>query len=294
MGKRIFLFLATNILIMATISLVTSILGIQPYLTAHGINYQSLMIFCLLWGFGGAFISLALSRVMAKSFMKVKVVNPDTAQPELRWLVDRIYQYSREAGLNKMPEVGVYESPELNAFATGPSRSRSLVAVSTGLLRNMNHEQVEGVLAHEVAHVANGDMVTMTLIQGVVNAFVMFFARIIAFSLSQFVRPEMRAVVHFITVIALDILLSFLGAIVVSYFSRLREFRADEGGARLAGRHKMISALQALRANSRMGQPHDEDALSTLKISGSRNKILSLLSTHPPLEIRIQKLSEMA
>ena len=294
MGKRIFLFLATNLLIIATISIVTSLLGIQPYLSERGIDYQSLMIFCLIWGFGGAFISLALSRVMAKMMMRVKVINPEAAQPELRWLVDRVYQFSREAGLSKMPEVGIYESPELNAFATGPTKNRSLVAVSTGLLRNMNHEQAEGVLAHEVAHIANGDMVTMTLIQGVVNAFVMFFARIIAFSLSQFVRAEMRSIVHFITVIVLDILLSFLGAIVVSYFSRLREFRADEGGARLAGRQKMVSALQALRLNYQVAQSHDEDSISTLKISGARNKFLALLSTHPPLEVRIQKLSEMA
>lgn len=295
MGKRIFLFLATNLLIIATISIVTSLLGIQPYLSERGINYQSLMIFCLIWGFGGAFISLALSRVMAKMMMRVKVISPESAQPELRWLVDRVYQFSREAGLSKMPEVGIYESPELNAFATGPTKNRSLVAVSTGLLRNMNHEQAEGVLAHEVAHIANGDMVTMTLIQGIVNAFVMFIARIIAFSLSQFVRAEMRTIVHFMTVIVLDILLSFLGAIVVSYFSRQREFRADEGGARLAGKHKMVSALQALKLNYQVAQSHhDEDSISTLKISGARNKFLALLSTHPPLEMRIQKLSEMA
>lgn len=293
-GRRLLLFLATNLLIILTISIVTSLLGIKPYLEDRGINYESLLIFCLIWGFAGSFISLALSRVMAKWMMGVKVISPNTDHPDLRWLVDKVYELSRQAGLEKMPEVGIYESPELNAFATGPTKNRSLVAVSTGLLRQMEHREVEGVLAHEVAHIANGDMVTMTLIQGVVNAFVLFFARVIAYSLSQFVREEARPIVNFLSIIILEILLSFLGAIVVCYFSRVREFRADKGGAELAGRERMIAALQALKRNFQIRQVPQEDSFSTLKISGSKNKFLSLLSTHPPLDARIQRLQGLA
>lgn len=178
-AKRVFLFLVVNVLIMLTISLVLNALGVRPYLDARGINYQSLLIFCALWGFGGAFISLALSRVMAKWMMGVKIVEPDDPNPELRALVGRVHELAFKAELKAMPQVGYYESDELNAFATGPTQSRSLVAVSTGLLRNMNKAELDGVLAHEVAHIANGDMVTMTLVQGVVNAFVMFLARLI-------------------------------------------------------------------------------------------------------------------
>jgi len=291
MGKRILLFILTNALIITAITIVTTVFGLRPYISEQGIDYGALMIFCLLWGFGGAFISLGLSRIMAKWMMKVRVIDPSTATGDLRWLVETTHRLCQEAGLGKMPEVGIYDSPETNAFATGPTKNRSLVAVSTGLLRQMSSDEVEGVLAHEVAHIANGDMVTMTLIQGVVNAFVMFFARIIAFALSQFVRAEMRFIVHFAAVIVFQILFSFLGAIVVAYFSRQREFRADAGGARLAGTGKMTSALQRLQ---RVVQPQaatkDQDAFSTLKISGATKGFMHLFATHPPLEDRIRRL----
>lgn len=190
-AKRVFLFLTVNVLIMVTISLVLNLLGVQPYLTAKGIDYSSLAIFCLLWGFGGAFISLALSKVMAKWMMGVKILDPKTVSgANDRWLIQTVHQLAAKAGLQKMPEVGIYESEELNAFATGPTKNRSLVAVSTGLLDRMDRGEVEGVLGHEIAHIANGDMVTMTLVQGVVNAFVMFFARILAFAVSQLVDEE--------------------------------------------------------------------------------------------------------
>ena len=293
MVKRVFLFLATNILIVATISIVLNLLGVQPYLDAKGINYQSLVVFCLVWGFGGAFISLALSKVMAKWMMGVRVIDPRTSDPTERWLVDRVYGYAQSAKLSTMPEVGVYESDEVNAFATGPTKSRSLVAVSTGLLRHMDKDEAEGVLAHEVAHIANGDMVTMTLIQGVVNALVMFFARVAGYAAAQAVDEEKRPWVQMIVVFVLEIVFSFLGWFVVAYFSRAREFRADAGGAKLAGRDRMVAALQSLQRTMELND-HAEPAVAAMKISSQRKGgLMALLSTHPPLEDRIARLQRM-
>ena len=288
--KRVFLFVAVNILIITTISIVMSALGVQPYLDAKGINYQSLMIFCVLWGFGGAFISLALSKVMAKWMMGVKIIDPQTNDHELRSLLAKVHGFARKAGIEKMPEVGVYEAEELNAFATGPTKNRSLVAVSTGLLRNMNEKELDGVLAHEVAHIANGDMVTMTLVQGVVNAFVMFLARVIGFFASQFVSEDKRNFVQFGIVIVLEIALGILGMIVVSAFSRRREFRADNGGASLSTPNNMILALERLKANYQIPQTNDQPAIASLKISGKAGGLLKLFSTHPDLDDRIAKL----
>lgn len=289
-AKRVFLFVSVNILVIATLSMVMSVLGVQPYLDAKGINYQSLMIFCLIWGFGGAFISLALSRVMAKWMMGVKLVDPQTSNPELRNLVYKIHGFARKAGIEKMPEVGYYEAEDLNAFATGPTKNRSLVAVSTGLLNSMNEKELDGVLAHEVAHIANGDMVTMTLVQGIVNAFVMFLARVIGFFASQFVDEEKRPMVQFGIVIALEIVLGILGMIVVSAFSRRREYRADSGGAALSSRDSMISALERLKVNVGIPQADDQPAIASLKISGKTGGLLKLFSTHPDLDDRIAKL----
>ncbi|MGE0761993.1 MAG: protease HtpX [Bdellovibrionales bacterium] len=288
--RRIFFFMVVNVLVMVTISTVLNVLGVRPYLDANGINYEMLAVFCLVWGFGGAFISLAISRMMAKWMMGVKVIDPKTADPELRWLVGQVHELAKAADIRTMPEVGIYDAPDANAFATGPTRNRALVAVSTGLLRAMNREQVRGVLGHEVAHIANGDMVTMTLVQGVVNAFVMFFARIVAFVLSQNVEEKSRPAVNFAATFVLEILFSFLGMFVVAYVSRAREYRADAGGARLAGRMNMISGLQALQA---LYYPHAEEnpAIATLKISGNKpSGLMALLSTHPPLEERIRRL----
>ncbi|MBP7844801.1 MAG: protease HtpX [Proteobacteria bacterium] len=289
-AKRVFLFLVVNVLIMLTISIVLNALGVRPYLDARGINYQSLLIFCALWGFGGAFISLALSRVMAKWMMGVKIVQPDDPNPELRALVGRVHDLAFKAELKAMPQVGYYESEELNAFATGPTQSRSLVAVSTGLLRNMNKAELDGVLAHEVAHIANGDMVTMTLVQGVVNAFVMFLARVAGFFASQLVSEDKRPMIQFVVVIALEILLGILGMIVVGSFSRAREFRADAGGASLSGRNNMIAALKRLKENMKVPQAEESAALATLKISGKAGGFLKLFSTHPDLDLRIARL----
>lgn len=298
MFKRIALFTLTNILVLLTITIVLQLLGVAPYLSEHGINYTALLIFCFAWGMGGAFISLGLSRVMAKWTMRVKVVDPRNAG-ELRDLVDKVHDLARKAGLSVMPEVGVYDSPDVNAFATGPSRNRSLVAVSTGLLNRMDRDQTEGVLGHEIAHVANGDMVTMTLIQGVINAFVMFFARVAAFAVTAALRRGGGGggsfMLNFMLIMVFQVIFGMLGFIVVAWFSRWREFRADRGGALFAGRDKMISALQALqRTAARAAQPREREkhaSMDTLKISGAKPRgLAALMSTHPPLELRIARL----
>ncbi len=292
--KRIGLFLMVNALVIVTISFILNLLGVQPYLTPYGLNYESLMIFCLVWGMGGAFISLALSRVMAKWMMGVQVIPPDTHDPELRELVYEVHTLSRAAGLRVMPEVGIYDSPEVNAFATGPTKSRSLVAVSSGLLQRMRKEEVRGVLGHEVAHIANGDMVTMTLIQGVVNAFVMFLARVIAYALtmsrSEGEERSGTPMSFYIVQFALEMVFMVLGSIVVAWFSRYREYRADSGGARLAGRENMIQALEGLRRTFENAEPAaGQPAMQALKISGGGG-FMKLFSTHPPLEERIERL----
>ncbi len=296
-GKRISLFLIVNLLIVTTIGLLLSLFGVGARLPRDG--YASLMAFCFIWGMGGAFISLALSRLMAKWFMGVKVVDPDTRDPELRELVQSVHSLAHKAGLSTMPQVGIYEAEEVNAFATGPSRARSLVAVSTGLLNQMRRREVDGVLAHEIAHIANGDMVTMTLIQGVINAFVMFLARVLAFVVSQAMRSRDDnrgggGFIEFILIMVFQTVFSILGSLVVCWFSRWREFRADAGGAELAGREQMIGALTAL------GRLHDAPpkltageggrAFQVLKISSPSGGINRLFYTHPPLEERIARL----
>lgn len=302
--KRIALFLALNLIIVLTISTLTSVLGLDRYLyqgPAGNLNYTSLALFCLVWGMGGAFISLALSRIMAKWMMGVKLVPEHTADPRLHELRATVYELSRAAGLSTMPEVGIYDSPELNAFATGPSKSRSLVAVSTGLLQRMDRREMRGVLAHEVAHIANGDMVTMTLLQGVVNAFVMFLARVIAFAVSQVFRgddeesPSMFA--FYAVQIVLEIIFMIFGSMLVAAFSRWREFRADKGGAGLGGRDSMVAALEALKANYRLddryaAQSSGAAALNSFKIEShkSRGLLMRLFASHPELDERIARL----
>jgi heat shock protein HtpX len=297
MFRRIFLFIAVNILVMLTITTLLRMLNVQPYLTAYGLNYGSLAIFCLIWGMAGSIISLLLSKIMAKFMMGVQIIDPRSAHGNEAELVQTVHRLARAAGLGTMPEVGIYESPEVNAFATGPSRSNSLVAVSTGLLNRMDRSQVEGVLGHEVAHIANGDMVTMTLLQGIINAFVMFFSRVIAFAVSQALssgrdREERGGSpgIQFAVTFILEIVFSILGMMVVAWFSRLREFRADAGGARFAGRENMIGALRALQGTTALVDTQHQ-ALETLKISGKASKFFALFSTHPPLEERIMRLS---
>jgi len=293
-AKRIFLFVLLNILIIVTISLTLNILGVRPYLTYYGIDYYALMIWCLVWGMGGAFISLMLSRVMAKWMMGVRVIDPDTRDPNLRWLIDTVYRLAKQAGIRKMPEVGIYMSPEVNAFATGPTRNRALVAVSAGLLETMNEDEIEGVLGHEISHIANGDMVTMTLLQGVINAIVMFLARVIAYAITPKRDDGSQPYfLRFVIIIALEILLSFFGMILLAWFSRYREFKADEGGANLSGREKMIAALEKLRRTVERADLKDVETLRAFKISSKRSGFMRLFATHPPLEERIKRLKEM-
>lgn len=288
--KRFLLFFGVNILIVATLGITLSVLQTLGIIPPIGDGYQGLFIFCLFWGMGGAFISLMLSKWMAKKMMGVQIL---TTQGRGAELVQRVHGLARRAGLEKMPEVGVYESPEVNAFATGPSRNNSLVAVSTGLLNRMNDDEVEGVLAHEVAHIANGDMVTMTLVQGVMNAFVMFFARVVAQIINNALRDEdgrggLGMFGYYATVMVLDIFFGLLAAPVVMGFSRWREFRADAGGARLAGKEKMIAALERLKGS--LDQIDDsQKAFSSMKISG-RSKFAELFSSHPSLDKRIAAL----
>ena len=286
MAKRVGLFLVTNIAIVLTVSLILNFLGVGRYVSADGIDLGALMIFCFVWGMGGAMISLLISRWTAKRMTGVQLVNGRTGDATADWLYATVEQLTRKANL-PMPEVGIYPSEEVNAFATGPSKSKSLVAVSNGLLRSMSRPEVEGVLAHEVAHIANGDMVTMTLLQGVVNAFVMFLARIIAFALTRGGgRDDRGGAPSFMLVWILELVLGVVGMIVVAWFSRQREFRADHGGATLAGKADMLAALRRLGANRGLIDPRHE-ALATMKISG---KWSGLFSTHPPLEQRIAVL----
>ena len=250
MGKRIVLFLATNLAILVTLSIVLSLLGVSGYrLPGGGLNYTALMIFALVWGMGASFISLLMSRVIAKWSMGVKLVNGQSGNAELDWLYNTVARQAQQANL-PMPEVGYYESPEVNAFATGPSKSRSLVAVSSGLMRGMRQEEIEGVLAHEMSHIRNGDMVTMTLIQGVVNAFVLFLARVIGNIVRNAADERYAVMLSFVVTIVLDIVLGILGMMVVAWFSRAREFRADAGAASLAGREKMVAALRRLQTTT--------------------------------------------
>ena len=289
--KRILLFVLTNLAVMLTVSIVLSLLGIGGYRTAAGLDYGALAVFCLVWGSAGAFISLLLSRWMAKRAMGVQLVDGRTGNEEADWLFRTIERLARQAQL-PMPEVGIYNSPEVNAFATGPSKSKSLVAVSSGLLRGMRREEVEGVLAHELSHIANGDMVTMTLIQGVVNAFVLFASRVIANIARSAVDERIAYMVQFIVTIVLDIALGILGAMVVAWFSRAREFRADAGAAALAGRGNMIAALRRLQTTHQLVDPSNQ-ALATMKIAGGDRRWMMLFSTHPPLEARIAALESM-
>lgn len=298
-GKRVLLFLAVNMLVMLTLTIVASIVlhFLHIPMRRGGLNYSTLMVFCFVWGMGGAFISLALSRVMAKWFMGVQVLDPNTPDPNLRDLVQTVHALAQRARLPEMPEVGLYHSPEINAFATGPSKSRSLVAVSTGLLNAMQRPEVEGVLGHEVAHIANGDMVTMTLLQGVVNAFAMFLARVLAFAITQGrSRDDERGggsyFMQYLLMRVFEIVFMILGSLVVLWFSRWREFRADAGGASYAGRENMIGALKALQRYQDHAAVEGGAGVQTLKISSPPGGMMRLFMSHPPLPERIARLEQ--
>ncbi len=291
MLKRIGLFMLTNLFVMVTIGIVWSL--VSHFLGLAGLNsyIPFLMAFCLVWGMGGAFISLLMSKWMAKMFHGVQVIDVNNANPELAGLVRMVHALACRAELPTMPEVGIYDSADINAFATGPSRGNAIVAVSTGLLQRMNDDEIEGVLGHEIAHIANGDMVTMTLIQGIVNAFAMFFSRILANIIASNVDEKFRSITRFAVTILGDIAFTLLGSIVVNYYSRKREFRADAGSAQFASKEKMILALRKLQAVYELPIPPDQTATATLMISNRNGGGLGgLFMTHPRLEDRIDAL----
>lgn len=302
--RRFGFFIMLNFVIMLTLGVIYSLIsGVffppDEYGRSTNNGLAPLLVFSLLWGFGGAFISLFMSKFLAKRMFRLKMLDAGTSMGAEREVLTLVQNLSRNAGLPNTPEVGIYDSPEMNAFATGPSRRNSLVAVSTGLLNSMDRNQLEGVLAHEVAHIANGDMVTMTLLQGVINSFVLFFARIV----SRLVASSMSSNnergsywLEFALSQVFQIIFGMLGMIVLSFYSRAREFRADQGGARFASKDKMVSALQALQkqVGLRANGPVDGDAegaFASFKISNRKvGGLTALFSTHPPLEVRIARL----
>jgi heat shock protein HtpX len=292
--KRIFLFLATNIAILLVLSVTLRLLGVERILDEQGtgLDYNSLLIFSAVLGFGGSLISLAISKWSAKRAMGVRVIEqPRTADEQ--WLVETVRRQAEAAGIG-MPEVGVFDTPEMNAFATGARRNHALVAVSTGLLRGMSRQEAEAVLAHEVSHVANGDMVTLTLIQGVVNTFVIFLSRVIGHVVDRVVFKTERGhgPAFMITSLVAQLVLGVLASMIVMWFSRQREFRADAGGANLAGRQSMIGALERLRGAHPQPLP---DKMAAFGISGTIGSGLKrLFMTHPPLEERIAALRNAA
>lgn len=296
LARRVVLFLLLNFLVVLMISVVMQVLHVQPYLSHFGIDYSSLLILCFAMGMGGSLISLALSRVMAKWAMQVRIVNPETTDPEEKNLLSVVQSLAADAGL-PMPKVGIYPSNEVNAFATGPSQKRSLVAVSSGLLRRMKDSDVRAILGHEMSHIANGDMITMTLLQGVVNTFVMFIARVLAIVFSGLgrgnnQRSNSSPFMFTMLVFLFDTVFMILGSMLIAAYSRFREFRADAGGARLVGRDNMVSALSALRVLHEIRDTRTESpAFNAFKISTpTKRGFLRLFATHPPLEERIERL----
>jgi len=289
--KRILLFLLTNIAVMLVLSVVASVLGVDHFLTRRGLNLGALLAFSAVFGMGGAFISLALSKTMAKMSTGARVIERPSSAAE-SWLLATVERQARAAGIN-MPEVAIYDGPEMNAFATGMSKNSALVAVSTGLLNSMSQDEVEAVLGHEISHVANGDMVTLTLIQGVVNTFVIFLSKVIGYVVDSALRgKDDRGGVgfgYYITSFVMQIVLGFAATMIVCAFSRWREFHADAGGAHLAGKRKMIAALERLQAG------HGESTLPQgMQAFGIAGGVKSLFMTHPPLEVRIARLREAA
>ncbi|PKN19459.1 MAG: protease HtpX [Deltaproteobacteria bacterium HGW-Deltaproteobacteria-6] len=293
--KRVFLFLVTNIAVMVVLSIVIRILGADRFLEANGINYVNLLIFAGVFGFGGSFISLAISKWMAKWSTGAQVIMQPRSDMEI-WLMNTVQKQASQAGIG-MPDVAVFESDSPNAFATGMSKNNALVAVSTGLLQTMKRDEVEAVLGHEISHVANGDMITLSLIQGVVNTFVIFIARVVGYFVDRVIlkNEEGHGLGFFITTIVAEIVFGILASVIVMWFSRKREFAADAGGAQLAGAGKMIAALESLQRSAQEYEPLP-DQMKSFGIAGkpSTNGFKLLFMTHPPLADRIAALKRSA
>jgi len=291
--KRIVLFLITNLAVLLVLTVVARLLGIDTYLAAHGQSLEGLLVWAALFGFGGAFISLAMSKMQAKMFMGVRVIG-QSPDPTEQWLLTVVERDAQNVGV-RMPEVGIFNSPEPNAFATGMSRNAALVAVSTGLLQRMNREEIEAVLGHEMTHVANGDMVTLALIQGVVNTFVLFLARVVGNIVDRavFRSEDGRGFASVLTFYVLQIAFGILATPIVMWFSRWREFRADRGGAQLAGTASMIAALEELKRGHEP-LPAQQFAAFGIADGGVRSGIARLFMSHPPLDERIAALRALA
>ncbi len=293
--KRIFLFLATNIAVLVVLSVVLRLLGVSGILDEQrvGIDYGNLLVFAAVFGFGGSFISLAISKWMAKRLTGTEIIQTPRNHAEA-WLVETVRKQAQQAGIG-MPEVGIFDSPAPNAFATGMSKNNALVAVSTGLLRTMNQDEIEAVLAHEVSHVANGDMVTLTLIQGVVNTFVIFVSRLVGHFVDRVIlkNEEGHGIGFFVTSIVAQIVFGILASAIVMWFSRQREFRADYGGAELAGTGKMISALEKLKRSMSEPLPEQMAAFGINNKSEGRDW-KALFMSHPPLDQRIAALKSLS
>jgi len=292
MGKRIFLFLLTNLGIILVLSVMAQVLGLNRYLDANGLNLGSLLGFAALMGMGGAFFSLAISKWSALRMVGGQVITSPQTATEI-WLVATVQRYAQEAGIG-MPQVAIYDAPDVNAFATGMNRNNALVAVSTGLLQQLRREEAEAVIGHEIAHVANGDMVTLALIQGVVNTFVIFLARVIGYAVDKliFKNEKEQGMAYFVTYFIAEMVLGVLASVIVMWFSRQREFRADAGGAHLAGRHNMIAALEALRRAHEPAALPEKMAAFGIAGSGAVSELRRLFMTHPPLEERIHALRQ--
>ncbi|HEY6528824.1 MAG TPA: protease HtpX [Cellvibrionaceae bacterium] len=293
---RIGLFLLTNLAVMLVAGITLNLLGVNQYLGRQGINFTSLLMYCAVFGFVGAFISLFMSKIMAKISTGTQVITSPSSDDE-NWLVQTVQDLADKAGIS-MPEVGIFPSDDANAFATGWNRNAALVAVSAGLLQRFSRDEVRAVMAHEIGHVANGDMVTLTLIQGVVNTFVMFFARIVGYAVDSFLRRgsqlSSRGPGYYLATMVAEVIFGIVATLIVAWFSRVREYRADQAGAQFASKHSMISALQRLKYESEQGQDSLPASLKAFGISSkAKDTIMSALASHPPLQERIHALNQL-
>lgn len=289
--SRIGLFLLTNLAVLLVAGFTLNLLG-GHYISAEGLNLQTLLIFCAIFGFGGALISLFISKWMAKRAARVHIIDTPTTADE-RWLLETVRELANKANIG-MPEVGIFPAQQSNAFATGWNKNDALVAVSQGMMQRFSRNEIRAVIGHEIGHIANGDMVTLTLIQGVVNTFVMFFARIVGYFVDKvvFKNERGRGIGFFIGTIIAEVILAFLASMIVSWFSRRREFRADAAGASLADRGSMIAALQRLQAESQAPNQMPDSLMAFGITAGTKDKLKALFATHPPLERRIQTLAQ--
>ncbi|KXJ51836.1 protease HtpX [Neptuniibacter pectenicola] len=294
---RIGLFLLTNIAVLIVASITLNLLGVEHYISGSGLNLTSLLIFCAVFGFIGSFISLFLSKMMAKMSTGTEIITHARNADE-QWLLDTVAELAQKAGI-KMPEVGIFPAQQANAFATGWNKNDALVAVSLGLLQRFQREEIKAVMAHEIGHVANGDMVTMTLVQGVINTFVMFFARIAGYMVDSFLKnsndnsPAGSGIGYYITVFIFEMIFAFLASFIVAWFSRYREYRADAAGAHLSSNHAMIGALQRLKAEYEMPDQMPGQLTAFGISSHMKSGLLSLMASHPPLDQRIAALQSM-